>query len=153
MTNPQVSPNNLGIFPNPFAIHVGKTPTWLALMLTLSCMISTANLAQARPHSGTIYKTAGSDLTVSQYELALVQVLAEICPPMLNPDQRLLFIKAYDQQLRSFLPTADNPNDTLKLLHSQRDYRTALQNVRAWTASYPINQNRRLCLQFSEISI
>lgn len=153
MTNLRISPNDLSVFHNSFAMRSNKAALWLAFLLTLSCLTNTTNLAHAKPQSGTMYKTSGVDLTVSQYELALVQVLAEICPPMLNSDQRLLFIKAYNQQLRSFLPTATNPNDTLKHMHSQRDYRTALQNVRAWTASYPINQNRRLCLQFSEKSV
>lgn len=153
MTNLRISPNDLSVFHNPLAMRSNKAVLWLVFLLILSCLVNATNLAHAKPQSGAIYKTAGSDLTVSQYELALVQVLAEICPSMLNSDQRLLFIKAYDQQLRSFLPTATNPNDTLRHMHSQRDYRTALQNVRAWTARYPINQNRRLCLQFSESSV
>lgn len=122
------------------------------VMLLAMCL---ANIAHANPKftstQGSIRKVSGSDLTVSQYELALVQVLSEICPPMLNSQQRIRFTHAYNEQLRSFLPTSANPNDTLRQLHTQRDYRAALQSVRAWTASYPKPQNQKLCMQFVEV--
>lgn len=100
---------------------------------------------------GTSYQTPEPNLTVTQYELALVQVLSEICPPMLTANQRVSFARAYNQQLRSFIPTSASPSDTLVRMYSQRNYRNALNNVRAWTASYPKSQNRKLCLQFAEV--
>lgn len=91
------------------------------------------------------------DLTVTQYELALVQVLAEICPPMLNNRQRVRFARAYQNQLRAFMPTAVNPTAVLRQLSTQSDYRSALNNVRTWTASYPRSENRQLCQEFADM--
>lgn len=129
-----------------------KATACLSLLIALLC-VSQASHANyyTSPIQGKVYKTSGANFTASEYELALVQVLSEICPPMLNNNQRVRFTRAYNQQLRSFMPTSANPNDTMRRLHTQRDYRAALQSVRAWTASYPAAQNRKLCLQFAEI--
>lgn len=89
-------------------------------------------------------------LTVSQYELALIQVLSEICPSMLTQTQRVRFSKAYNEQLRSFMPTSANPQQTLKQLSAQREYRLVLHNVRSWTSSYPAAENRALCQEFAQ---
>lgn len=89
-------------------------------------------------------------LTVSQYELALIQVLSEICPSMLTQTQRVRFSKAYNEQLRSFMPNSANPQQTLKYLSGQREYRLVLHNVRSWTSSYPAAENRALCQEFAQ---
>lgn len=92
-----------------------------------------------------------SSIRVTKYELALVQVLAEVCPQMLNARQRERFYEAYHYQLRAFIPTADNPEQILDYLSSQRDYRAVLQSVRSWTASFPVDENRELCADFADI--
>ncbi|WP_323842051.1 MULTISPECIES: MCR_0457 family protein [unclassified Moraxella] len=127
--------------------------TAFAILLMMACLATTSH-ANARLTSvqGKFYKTSNSELAVSQYELALVQVLFEICPPMLNNQQRIQFAHAYHQHLRSFMPTSTNLNNTLHYLHTQHSYRSALQNIRAWTATYSPDQNRKICLQFSEVS-
>ncbi|WFF38210.1 hypothetical protein LU290_08095 [Moraxella nasibovis] len=126
--------------------------TLLAALLVLACL---TNISHANPRfvnmQGKFHKTSSAELTVSQYELALVQVLSEICPPMLSNQQRIQFAHAYQQQLRSFMPTSTNPNNTLRQLRTQLGYRSALQNIRAWTATYPPAQNRKICLQFTEV--
>lgn len=91
-------------------------------------------------------------IRVTKYELALVQVLAEICPKMLNANQRVQFFEAYRRQLRAFIPNTDNPEKILEYLTHQKDYRTVLQNVRAWTASFPVNENRQICVDFANVS-
>ncbi|MCL1623000.1 hypothetical protein M2R47_01860 [Moraxella sp. Tifton1] len=125
------------------------------LLATLLLFICSIGISHANPRfinmQGKFHKASSTELTVSQYELALVQVLSEICPPMLNNHQRVQFTHAYQQQLRSFMPTAANPNDTLRTLYNQRSYRSALHNIRAWTATYPPAQNRKICLQFTEV--
>lgn len=91
-------------------------------------------------------------LSVSQYELALIQVLSEICPPVLNAQQKANFNRAYNQQLRLFMPRAANPHQTLRQLTTQREYRMVLHNVRAWTASFPASENRALCREFASLA-
>lgn len=126
-----------------------------SIICMMVALASVMNFAHANPRfmatHGTSYQSSEPDLAVTHYELALVQVLSEICPPMLTANQRIAFTRAYNQQLRSFIPTSASPNDTLRRMHSQRNYRSALNSVRAWTASYPKAQNRKLCLQFAEV--
>lgn len=92
-----------------------------------------------------------ANIRVTKYELALVQVMAEICPQMLNERQKKRFFEAYENQLRVFIPNANNPRQVLDYLGSQRDYRAVLQSVRAWTASFPASENRELCVDFANI--
>lgn len=88
-------------------------------------------------------------LTATQYEVALIQVLSEICPPMLNARQKANFNRAYDRQLRIFMPYSADPYQSLRQLSAQREYRIILHNVRAWTASFPASENRALCYEFA----
>lgn len=89
------------------------------------------------------------NIHVTTYELALVQVLAEICPKMLSTRQREQFFEAYHRQLRAFMPSSNNPEKVLVYLTNQREYRTVLQNVRAWTATFPVSENRQICVDFA----
>lgn len=92
------------------------------------------------------------DVRVTKYELALVQVMAEICPDMLHGHQRDMFYEAYDSQLRAFIPNADDPEEVLFYLSTQQDYRAVLQNIRSWTKSFPLNENKELCVDFANAS-
>ncbi|WP_066802834.1 MCR_0457 family protein [Moraxella oblonga] len=89
-------------------------------------------------------------VTVSQYELALVQVLSEICPAMLTKEEREQFNEAYHRQLQKFIPRVDNPSEILRRLSGQQEYRLTLQNVRSWTATYPDSENRALCQELAQ---
>lgn len=91
-----------------------------------------------------------SGVTADPYELALMQVLGEICPPLLNSAQRQKFMNAYQTQLRSFMPANLNANAALRQIGNQRSYRNVLQNVRTWTLSYPVSENKALCVEFAE---
>lgn len=89
-------------------------------------------------------------VTVSQYELALAQVLSEICPAMLTKEEREQFNEAYHKQLRKFIPKVENPSEILRRLSGQQEYRLALQKVRSWTADYPDSENHALCQEFAQ---
>lgn len=134
-----------------------KAWSWSALVLVLLLGVGvyqSVNAANNRYQRVSSVQPTSQDIyiTVSQYELALVQVLSEICPPMLNERQRVRFDTAYNRQLRQFMPRSSNPQQSLRQLSTQRDYRAVLHNVRAWTASYPTAENRALCREFSEMS-
>lgn len=90
-------------------------------------------------------------LEVTPHELALVQVMSEICPPLLNSSQRLKFTQAYQSQLRAFMPNLD-PTAVMQQISGQAGYRNILSSIRAWTLSYPTAENRALCVEFSESS-
>ncbi|MDO5651569.1 MAG: hypothetical protein Q4G13_05470 [Moraxella sp.] len=92
-----------------------------------------------------------SNITADPYELALTQVLAEICPPLLSPSQKQLFTQAYNAQMQYFLPNLDT-TAALRQISNQRDYRGILKSVRSWTLSYPTNENKALCIEFAQSS-
>ncbi|WP_126331598.1 MCR_0457 family protein [Moraxella cuniculi] len=128
--------------------------TLVLLVLTVCLWGSFTLLANARYQRTATPQTVASQevyLTVTRYELALIQVLSEICPSVLNTRQKINFNRAYDRQLRAFMPRATNPHQTLRELSNQREYRNILQNVRAWTASYPADENRALCYEFANM--
>lgn len=126
----------------------------LVLMLGMTLCTSADASNNGRYQRVTSVQPINQDIyiTVSQYELALIQVLSEICPPVLNEKQRARFDKAYNNQLRQFMPRSSNPQQSLRQLSMQRDYRAVLHNVRTWTASYPAAENRALCREFAEMS-
>lgn len=102
-----------------------------------------ANEAPLNPHS--------VDLKVTPHELALVQVLSEICPPLLNPSQRQKFDRVYQNQLQAFMPNL-NAAAVMQQIGSQSGYRAVLSGIRSWTLSYPAAENQALCVEFSEMS-
>lgn len=126
------------------------------IVISTVLILSLHQYAQAniRPNSASknFITTQEVYLTVSQYELALIQVLSEICPPMLDSYQKTRFNRAYEAQLQIFMPYASNPSETLRQLTAQRDYRIILQKVRAWTKSYPVSENRALCREFAQMN-
>lgn len=103
-------------------------------------------LAHNYPHKPT---QVAYTITVSQYELALAQVLFEICPSMLNKEQQLNFYQAYQNQLRVFIHTSGDPTDTMRHIANQKNYQAILQNIRIWTASFPPQENQKLCQEFA----
>lgn len=114
---------------------------------------NTANTPRyQRVSSAQVAATQEIYLSVSQYELALIQVLSEICPSVLNNQQKSNFNRAYNQQLHMFMPRSANPYQALRQLTAQREYRVVLHNVRAWTASFPASENRALCREFASLA-
>ncbi|WP_244156664.1 MCR_0457 family protein [Psychrobacter piechaudii] len=86
-----------------------------------------------------------SRATATKHEIAVLQVLSEVCPPMLNRQQRQNFQKTYNQQLKQMLPSIDNPKAAIRYLSTQQDYRTILSSMRNWTLSYSRDENLALC--------
>lgn len=126
------------------ALLLPTTGRCLKRLLVLFCVINSLCLSAYARSPKPMHK-----ISVSQYELALVQVLSEICPPMLTKAQQAKFYEAYQNQLRVFIPTASDPDETLKHLANQRHYQIILQNMRAWTESFPPQENQQLCQEFA----
>lgn len=92
-----------------------------------------------------------SQINATPHELAFLQVLSEICPPMLNAEQKRLFNKAYNEQLVYFMPNI-NTKAAMHQISSQREYKRALDWARKWTKTFPREENRALCIEFAESS-
>ncbi len=135
-----------------------------ALVVILVTCFTLITTAQAQPQKPTTKATAKpakihtvsanelSSIRVTKYELALVQVMAEICPDMLSGRQKSQFYEAYSNQLRAFIPSVDDPERVLGYLSTQQDYRAILQSMRSWTKRFPQTENRELCVDFANVS-
>lgn len=88
----------------------------------------------------------------SKYEIAVLQVLSEICPPILDKNQRSGFFKAYDYELKKQLPTIDNPKAAIQYLSTQQDYKSILTSMRSWTMGFPQEDNKALCTDLANAS-
>lgn len=92
-----------------------------------------------------------STIDASPHELALTQVLSEICPRLLGLDRQKEFMQSYDMHLKLLIPNADS-KAVMAQFNSQKEYRTILEGVRRWTLSYPNAENKALCLEIADAS-
>lgn len=113
----------------------------LSMLMGFVAFIS-SNVAQA---AQTALPVDLSSATATKYEIAVLQVLMEVCPPMLNRQQNYNFQKTYNKQLRQMLPSIDNPKAAIRYLSTQQEYKTILTSMRNWTLSFSKDENRALC--------
>ncbi|MFW2176260.1 MULTISPECIES: MCR_0457 family protein [unclassified Moraxella] len=90
-----------------------------------------------------------SGLTTTKEEVAVLQVLSEICPAMLNPVQQKSFNKAYNIELKRLMPTISDPRTAVQYLSTQQDYKAILNDTRQWTLSYSKEDNKQLCRELA----
>lgn len=88
-------------------------------------------------------------IEVTPHELALAQVLSEVCPPLLTPVQQEKFAAAHQAHLQSFMPNLD-VTEAINQMEKLRSYRMIVKDVRKWTLSFPAEENRALCVEFVE---
>ena len=118
------------------------TKVGLAGLMSAIAMLSQA--AYAAPNSTTIPLDM-SGMNITKHEIAVMQVLSEICPPMLNGNQKQRFYKSYNVQLHELMPTLEDPKAAIQYLSTQQDYRQILQSIRSWTMSFSKQDNRAIC--------
>ncbi|WP_296243899.1 MULTISPECIES: MCR_0457 family protein [unclassified Psychrobacter] len=114
----------------------------LAGLITSIAMLSQAT--QAASNSTTIPLDL-SGVNITKHEIAVMQVLSEICPPMLNGKQKQRFYKSYNVQLHELMPSLEDPKAAIQYLSTQQDYRQILQGIRSWTMGFSKQENRALC--------
>lgn len=88
--------------------------------------------------------------TTTKHEIALLQVLSEVCPPMLRPQQHSDFYKTYNYELKRLLPTIDDPKAAIQYLSTQQDYKGILKSMRKWTMNYSREDNLALCTDLAQ---
>ena len=93
-----------------------------------------------------------SGMNITKHEIAVMQVLSEICPPILNGNQKQRFYKSYNVQLKELMPTLDDPKAAIQYLSTQQDYRQILQSMRSWTLSFSKQDNKALCEDLANAS-
>ena len=124
---------------------IAKTASKISLagLVTSVAMLSQASFAAN--NSATTIPLDMSGINVTKHEIAVMQVLSEICPPMLNGKQKQRFYKSYNVQLHELMPSLDDPKAAIQYLSTQQDYRQILQGIRSWTMGFSKQDNKALC--------
>lgn len=112
-------------------------------LITSIAMLSQAT--QAASNSSTTIPLDLSGVNITKHEIAVMQVLSEICPPMLNGKQKQRFYKSYNVQLHELMPSLEDPKAAIQYLSTQQDYRQILQGIRSWTMGFSKQENKALC--------
>ena len=112
------------------------------LIISVAMLSQTTNAAN---NAGTTIPLDMSGMNITKHEIAVMQVLSEICPPMLKGNQKQRFYKSYNTQLHELMPTLDDPKAAIQYLSTQQDYRQILQGMRSWTMSFSKQDNKELC--------
>ncbi len=115
----------------------------MAGLITTVAMLSQAT--HAAPNSSSTIPLDMSGMNITKHEIAVMQVLSEICPPMLNSNQKQRFYKSYNVQLHELMPSLEDPKAAIQYLSTQQDYRQILQSIRSWTMSFSKQDNKAIC--------
>ena len=115
----------------------------IAGLLTSAAMLSQAS--NAADNAATTIPLDLSGINITKHEIAVMQVLSEICPSMLNGNQKQRFYKSYTVQLHELMPSLDDPKAAIQYLSTQQDYRQILQGIRGWTMGFSKQENKALC--------
>jgi len=129
---------------------MGKVGT--AGLVTAVAMLSQTSNAANNTASTTIPLDM-SGMNITKHEIAVMQVLSEICPSMLSSNQRQRFYKSYNTQLRDLMPTLEDPKAAIQYLSTQQDYRQILQSIRSWTMSFSKQDNKALCVDLANAEV
>lgn len=117
-------------------------------LITSVAMLSQASFAAN--NSATTIPLDMSGINITKHEIAVMQVLSEICPPMLNGKQKQRFYKSYTVQLHELMPSLEDPKAAIQYLSTQQDYRQILQSMRSWTMGFSKQENKALCQDLAD---
>lgn len=115
----------------------------IAGIITSVAMMSQAT--SAATNAATTIPLDMSGMNITKHEIAVMHVLSEICPPMLNGKQKQRFYKSYNTQLHELMPALEDPKAAIQYLSTQQDYRQILQGIRSWTLGFSKQENKLLC--------
>ena len=135
--------NNQSILSIASVIAKTASKVGLAGLITSIAMLSQAT--NAASNSATTIPLDLSGINITKHEIAVMQVLSEICPPMLNGKQKQRFYKSYNVQLHELMPSLEDPKAAIQYLSTQQDYRQILQGIRSWTMGFSKQDNKALC--------
>lgn len=135
--------NNQSILSIASVIAKTTSKVGLAGLITSIAMLSQAT--NAASNSATTIPLDLSGINITKHEIAVMQVLSEICPPMLTGKQKQRFYKSYNVQLHELMPSLEDPKAAIQYLSTQQDYRQILQGIRSWTMGFSRQDNKALC--------
>ncbi|WP_201546846.1 MCR_0457 family protein [Psychrobacter immobilis] len=135
--------NNQSILSIASVVAKTASKVGLAGLITSVAMLSQAT--NAASNSATTIPLDLSGVNITKHEIAVMQVLSEICPPMLTGKQKQRFYKSYNVQLHELMPSLEDPKAAIQYLSTQQDYRQILQGIRSWTMGFSKQDNKALC--------
>lgn len=115
----------------------------VAALVMSAAMLS--QVSQAAENAATTIPLDMSGMNITKHEIAVMQVLSEICPPMLYGNQKQRFYKSYNMQLHELMPSLEDPKAAIQYLSTQQDYRQILQGIRSWTMKFSRSENKAIC--------
>jgi hypothetical protein len=80
---------------------------------------------------------------VTKEELSTIFVLSEICPSLVKTDDA--YKKGYDNLLKDYLPNEKNPQNALKSLVKQADFKSPLAQARQDAKKASKKENTEIC--------
>lgn len=133
------------------AALISKRLSLALIAATIGLMVHTANAA-TNVNDSSLIPVGLSNITTTKHELAVMQVLSEICPPMLNSRQKQKFYRTYNTELKNLLPSIQDPKAVMQYLATQQDYKNVLKSIRSWTMGFSEQENKALCEELAEAS-
>ena len=124
---------------------IAKTASKLGLAGLITSIAMLSQATNAASNSATTIPLDLSGVNITKHEIAVMQVLSEICPPMLTGKQKQRFYKSYNVQLHELMPSLEDPKAAIQYLSTQQDYRQILQGIRSWTMGFSKQDNKALC--------
>jgi hypothetical protein len=116
----------------------------LGCLMTLS-ILGVAHAEKAVPDSKVEFKNS---LPVTLEEIAVVDVLGQICPPLLGKNNN--FDRGYLQVLTELLPNFPDPILALKALQDDPEYQEKLKEARGDAGKVSVDENREVCLDVAQ---
>lgn len=110
--------------------------------------LSTMGLAHAEkdtPDSKVEFKNS---LPVTLEEVAAVDVLGQICPPLLGRSKN--FDKGFRTLLNELLPKVPDPVMALQALQDDPEYKKKLVEARGDAGKVSVDENRQVCLDVAQ---
>ena len=124
---------------------IAKTASKVGLAGLITSIAMQSQATNAASNSATTIPLDLSGINITKHEIAVMQVLSEICPPMLTGKQKQRFYKSYNVQLHELMPSLEDPKAAIQYLSTQQDYRQILQGIRSWTMGFSRQDNKALC--------
>ena len=111
----------------------------LAGLITSAAMLSQASFAANNPDTTIPLDMAGVNIT--KHEIAVMQVLSEICPPMLNGNQKQRFYKSYGVQLHELMPSLDDPKGLFNIYQLNK---TTVKSYKVFVVGQWASQSKKI---------
>lgn len=126
---------------NTLSFQLKKTLT-IAVVAATGLVMSTAHAAQANKEQNDNIEVTQQNITPE--ELAAIYVLSEICPKLIEKDQK--FSNGYQNLLKDYMPNQQNAASALKKMTQQAKFQPILSQARQDAKKAGDQANRDICL-------